>query len=146
MELDYENLPDFYTNRKVIGNFLEICKKVNIEEEYLQEKEHVDRRRKGTEPMKAVVQTKDGRLEQGKHTEANNKVNREKNRETEKVIDVDQSTDSNIKQQIAENTFSTSTVVSKKGETSGTKKFKFMEQLNRFKLLRGLLALGGDDL
>jgi len=47
-ELDYENLPDFYTNRKVIGNFLEICKKVNIEEEYLQEKEHVDRRRKGT--------------------------------------------------------------------------------------------------
>lgn len=63
VELDYENLPDFYTKCKVIDHFLEICKKVNIEEENLQEKEHVDRRRKGTEPMKAVVQTKDGRLE-----------------------------------------------------------------------------------
>jgi len=47
VELDYENPPNFCTNCKIIGHYLEICKKVNIEEDANKEKEPANRRMKG---------------------------------------------------------------------------------------------------
>lgn len=41
-ELDHENLPNFFTNCKIIRYCLGICKIVNIEDEENKEKEHTN--------------------------------------------------------------------------------------------------------
>lgn len=39
VELDYDNLLDFGTHCKMVGHYLEICKKVQFNEEEIQDRE-----------------------------------------------------------------------------------------------------------
>ncbi|MCH85772.1 hypothetical protein A2U01_0006622, partial [Trifolium medium] len=71
VELDYENLLEFYTHCKFVGHYLEICKKiqgnVNLEEHHHKE-DRKKTKHKG-EASKKFVQTRDGRQTLGKETE-----------------------------------------------------------------------------
>ncbi|MCH81737.1 DUF4283 domain protein [Trifolium medium] len=72
VDLDYENLPHFCSHCKVIGHHVGICKKLNYVEEEKIEKEVTDTIKPLKETNKIFVQTKDGRVGQGKAKEVIN--------------------------------------------------------------------------
>jgi hypothetical protein len=72
VELDYENLPDFCSNCKIIGHCIDNCKRLNSTVEDKQEKEIKDRRKQNKEPKKIYVPSKDSKAEQGKPIEVIN--------------------------------------------------------------------------
>ncbi|MCH93321.1 hypothetical protein A2U01_0014270, partial [Trifolium medium] len=72
VDLDYENLPQFCSNCKVIGHHVGICKKLNIVEEVSIVNEFRENRKPAKDINKVFVQKKDGRLEKNKETEVVN--------------------------------------------------------------------------
>jgi len=68
VDVEYENLPDFCSNCKTLGHYVEICKRLNLEDEGIQ----VTKKKQVREPKKTYVQTKDGRANQGKTPEIQN--------------------------------------------------------------------------
>jgi hypothetical protein len=69
VELDYENLPDFCSNCKILGHNMHNCKKLISLEEEKQDKHFKDKR----QPQKMYVQSKDGRAGKGKNIEVSEK-------------------------------------------------------------------------
>jgi hypothetical protein len=69
VELDYENLPDFCTHCKMVGHYLEICKKIQGTDQEHQPKEIRQNNKKRTEVPKQFVQVNGGRIEKNKTTE-----------------------------------------------------------------------------
>jgi len=72
VDVEYENLPYYCTNCKSLGHYVEICKKLNCEENEVLVKETVakkdveNKRNKVKNPKPVYVQTRDGRGLQGK--------------------------------------------------------------------------------
>lgn len=60
MDLEYEYVPDFCTNCRMIGHHINFCKKWSNQLEHRQEKNHNVKKKKN---MKVFMQTKDGRKE-----------------------------------------------------------------------------------
>jgi hypothetical protein len=69
VELDYENLPDFCSNCKILGHNMHNCKKLISLEEEKQDKHFKDKR----QPQKMYVQSNDGRAGKGKNIEVSEK-------------------------------------------------------------------------
>lgn len=71
VELDYDNLPDFCTHCKMVGHYLEICKKVQFNEEEIQDREPKQRNRRTSrqEPKQAYVIVTDNKKGKGKAIE-----------------------------------------------------------------------------
>ncbi|CAJ2636606.1 unnamed protein product [Trifolium pratense] len=65
VNIEYENLPDFCTNCKVIGHYVANCKKLIPIDDGKFDKDTRDRRTTNKEPKKVFVPTKEGRQGQG---------------------------------------------------------------------------------
>ncbi|MCH87332.1 hypothetical protein A2U01_0008200, partial [Trifolium medium] len=72
VDLDYENLPHFCSNCKVIGHHVGICKKLIYVEEENNDKDAREIRKPVKETNKVFVQKKDSRTEQRKDKEVIN--------------------------------------------------------------------------
>lgn len=66
VDLEYENLPDYCTNCKKIGHYLEICKNLHSEPIHT---ENIPNKSFNKEPRQLYIKKKDGRKEQGKVVE-----------------------------------------------------------------------------
>jgi hypothetical protein len=69
VDLDYENLPPFCSHCKMVGHYLEVCKRYNGTEEEVQPKESKNKGKNMNEGTMKYVQAKDGRTEKNKATE-----------------------------------------------------------------------------
>ncbi|KAK2434847.1 hypothetical protein QL285_019959 [Trifolium repens] len=69
VDLDYENLPPFCSHCKMVGHYLEVCKRYNGTEEEVQPKEPKNKSKNKNEGTMKYVQAKDGRTEKNKATE-----------------------------------------------------------------------------
>jgi hypothetical protein len=69
VDLDYENLPPFCSHCKMVGHYIEVCKKYNGTEEDVQTKEPKNKGKNKNEGTMKYVQAKDGRAEKAKATE-----------------------------------------------------------------------------
>jgi hypothetical protein len=68
VDLDYENLPPFCSHCKMVGHFLEVCKRYNGTEEDVKIKELKNKGKNKNESTMKYVQTKDGKAEKPKDT------------------------------------------------------------------------------
>lgn len=84
VDLDYENLPNYCSHCNMIGHSIDYCKKVNLGEEVLLQKEKNNR--KPNAPKQVYAQTKDGRTEQGT-SKAPIRVDDDKITETDKPVE-----------------------------------------------------------
>lgn len=75
IEVDYENLLDYCSNCKAISHYVEICKKLNLEEVAGQLQDSPKRNYQAKKPDKVFVHKKDDRLNQGKETSDDRQVN-----------------------------------------------------------------------
>jgi hypothetical protein len=72
VDIDYENLPLFCSNCKIIGHHVGVCKKMNLVADEKNDNENREKIKSIKEVNKVFVQTKDGRTEQRKVKEVIN--------------------------------------------------------------------------
>jgi hypothetical protein len=61
VDIDYENIPDFCQNCKVIGHHVENCKRWNKEEEVKANHDNNIKKKPTTDPKPHFVPVRDGR-------------------------------------------------------------------------------------
>lgn len=66
IDVDYENIPDYCSNCKAIGHYVEICKKLMHNDEVVQQQEMPARNKQQSKPDQVYVQRNDNRRNQGK--------------------------------------------------------------------------------
>jgi hypothetical protein len=69
VELDYENLPSFCTRCKMVGHYVEVCKKFHGYDDEVQPGEQKNNNKQKNEGLGKYVQKRDGRTEQNKTNE-----------------------------------------------------------------------------
>ncbi|MCH81555.1 hypothetical protein A2U01_0002345, partial [Trifolium medium] len=72
VDLDYEHIPDFCNNCKVIGHQIENCKRRNKEEEMKTNQDNTTKKKSSSDPKPVFVQVNDGRKQQDKTNEVIN--------------------------------------------------------------------------
>jgi hypothetical protein len=72
VDIDYENIPDFCQNCKVIGHHVENCKRWNKEEEVKANHDNTIKKKPTTDPKPHFVPVRDGRAQQGTSKEVIN--------------------------------------------------------------------------
>jgi hypothetical protein len=72
VDIDYENIPDFCQNCKVIGHHVENCKRWNKEEEVKANHDNNIKKKPTTDPKPHFVPVRDGRAQQGTSKEVIN--------------------------------------------------------------------------
>jgi hypothetical protein len=72
VDIDYEHIPDFCQNCKVIGHHIENCKRWNKEEEEKTNQDNITKKKPSSDPKPSFVQARDGRTQQGKSKEVIN--------------------------------------------------------------------------
>jgi hypothetical protein len=79
VELDYENLPAFCSNCKIIGHNVEECKRLFTSDDTVTMKEPKEKRNQTIEPKKVYVQKKDDKGKQSNPIIVNDSADKEKN-------------------------------------------------------------------
>ncbi|CAJ2662070.1 unnamed protein product [Trifolium pratense] len=146
VDVEYENLPDFCSNCKIIGHHVGNCKKIcQIDEGEQVKAAATDRKNIQQESKKSYVQVRDGRKEQGKEKEVINvedtseKVDEEIIVEPNKKLkDQNCTSKSQEKEPVKDNIHTTGSSSSTKRQSSGTN--IVIEARNRF------AALGEDNI
>jgi hypothetical protein len=69
VDIEYENVPPYWTYCKMIGHHVDYCKKWHVEEEVVPGNENIPKKKHVREQRNFFMQTKDGRQEQGKTKE-----------------------------------------------------------------------------
>jgi hypothetical protein len=129
VDIDYENLPHFCTNCKMIGHHIGICKKLNFVADDTLDILAKDKKKLVKEPTKVFVPKSDGRVLQAKETEIINVDN--ENVELDGHVNLSKSAGGNSKL-IANVNLETA---SDKSKNTNTIISNSLSQHNRFSLL-----------
>jgi hypothetical protein len=65
VDIDYEHIPEFCHNCRVIGHNIENCKRWNKDEEVKTNQDNINKKKPTTDPKPTFVQVRDGRSQQG---------------------------------------------------------------------------------